>query len=153
MRVSCAANNARRCSKAKEKKRRFSGRCPEPRDVWSVSSKLTHKGNAFMRLLFEKGGRKLFCCLLPQSVHNGAAKLLNCPSLSPCASTGETFTLQSSRCSAREKPLSHKVFAGPFSKGRVPCVPRVPHVPRVLRVPVTSKLDGHYSCVSSRLAV
>ena len=48
-----------RCSKAKEKKRRFSGRCPEPRDVWSVSSKLMHKGSAFMRRPFEKGGRKL----------------------------------------------------------------------------------------------
>ena len=35
--------------KAKEKKRRFSGRCPEPRDVWSVSSKLMHKGSAFSR--------------------------------------------------------------------------------------------------------
>jgi len=35
--------------KANEKKRRFPGRCPEPRDVWSVSSKLMHKGNAFVR--------------------------------------------------------------------------------------------------------
>ena len=127
--IQSAANNAGRCSKA-QKKRRFSRRCPEPRDVWSVSSKLTHKGNAFMRLLFEKGGRKLFCCLLPQSVHNGAAKLLNCPSLSPCASTGETFTLQSSRCSARERlPLS-KFSPGLFQKAAYPRVsPRSPRHP------------------------
>ena len=127
----------KRCSKAKEKKRRFSRRCPEPRDVWSVSSKLTHKGNAFTRLLFEKGGRKLFCCLLHQSVHNDAAKLLNCPSLGPCASTGETFTSQSSRCSARERlPLS-KFSPGLFAKGRVSPrstaypSPRPRHTPRI----------------------
>ena len=125
----------KRCSKAKEKKRRFSRRCPEPCDVWSVSSKLTHKGNAFMRLLFEKGGRKLFCCLLPQSVHNGAAKLLNCPSLSPCASTGETFTSQSSRCSARERlPLS-KFSPGLFQKAAFSAFPAFPS-PRIHAYPL-----------------
>ena len=135
----------KRCSKAKEKKRRFSRRCPEPRDVWSVSSKLTHKGNAFMRLLFEKGGRKLFCCLLPQSVHNGAAKLLNCPSLSPCASTGETFTSQSSRCSAREiLPLS-KFSPGLFQKAAYPRVP--PRIPR--RVPGVLRVSPRPPCYSS----
>ena len=32
------------------------GTLPRPRDVWSVHSKLMHKGRAFMRLLFEKAG-------------------------------------------------------------------------------------------------
>ena len=106
------ANNAKRCSKAKEKKRRYKGYAP-----------LTPPP-------FEKGGRKLFCCLLPQSVHNGAAKLLNCPSLGPCASTGETFNQQSSQPFCPRNTPFIKVFARPFSKGRVPRVsPRIPAFP------------------------
>ena len=42
-------------AKKLQKKRRFPGRCPEPRDVWSVGSKLMHKGNAFVRRPFKKG--------------------------------------------------------------------------------------------------
>ena len=101
------ANNARRCSKAKEKKRRSVGLCPTP----------------------------------PQPLKR-LTKLLNCLSLSQLATAGETSPLPAASVGVRRvKPLLrnrpaalprktpyYKVFAGPFSKGRVPhAFPSRPH--------------------------
>ena len=119
----------KRCSKAKEKKRRYKGYAP-----------LTPPP-------FEKGGRKLFCCLLPQSVHNGAAKLLNCPSLSPCASTGETFDQQSSQPFCPRKTPFIKVFARPFSKGRVSPRSTAYPSPRPRRTPRIPSSSVLFLCV------
>ena len=80
-----------------------------PRDVWSVSSKLMHKGSAFMRGPLKR-----------------RAKLLNCLILSSCAA-GATFSQQSSQVLCPRKTPYFKVFARPFSKGRVS--PRIPRVP------------------------
>ena len=71
--------------KAKEKKRRFPGRCPEPRDVWSVSSKLMHKGNAFVRRPFEKAGETFR--LLDASVGAAARKAPGFKVLRGCTRT------------------------------------------------------------------
>ena len=65
--ILCAANNAKRCSKAPKETPIF-GALPRPRDVWSVRSKLMHKGSAFMRGPLKR-----------------RAKLLNCLILSSCA--------------------------------------------------------------------
>ena len=98
--ILCAANNAKRCSKAPKETPIF-GALPRPRDVWSVSSKLMHKGSAFMRGPLKR-----------------QAKVLNCLILSSCAA-GATFSQQSSRRSAREKLPISKFSPGLFSKGRV----------------------------------
>ncbi len=104
----------------------FRGIAPT-RDVWSVSSKLMHKGSAFMRGPLKR-----------------RAKLLNCLSLSPCASASDTFISQSSRRSAREKLPISKFSPGLFSKRpRIPAYPRVsPRIPRVPSYFVSGEVKG-----------
>ena len=71
--------------KANENKRRFPGRCPTPRVVWSVRSKLMHKGIAFVRRPFEKAGETFR--LLDASVGAAARKAPGFKVLRGCTRT------------------------------------------------------------------
>ena len=59
-----------------------------------------------------------------------STKLLNCLNLSPCASSGDTFISQSSRCSVRERLPIIKFSPGLFQKAAFPRIPTRSPFPR-----------------------